>query len=456
MSTALQQWLRKIPGDLFALDERPLLGYPPVFPWDSLTKNLAETFQLKHLQLAPSEWQWRTSNDLFAGLGDQCKCLGLTIVPLEGTIYWIMPEQEISNLMQALLSKPKNTPPENIDPEFRKAFYRFLSVEVLGAFEKIDFDKKLSPSLLQNEVRPTGHCLALDITITLDQHSFHGRLLLSPEFRKSWANRYQQSTAALLSLPIADSLDVIVHLEAGKVSLKRTEWQQIKTGDCLILDSCSLDPNEDKGRIQFVINGTPYFRARLKQGKIKILEHPLYHEVDTSMASPPNNNNNHDDNHSSLGDDHSEEEDLFDDSEFDSEMGSEVDESFYTEADVTTESSIGEDFEIEDDEGNGETPDAQKQPVAASKKTATSSATSVEKAPSAPSSIEDLPLNIVVEVGRIQMSIKKIAELQPGNMLELDIHPEKGVDLVVNGKRIARGELLQIGDALGIRIIELS
>ena len=39
---------------------------------------------------------------------------------------------------------------------------------------------------------------------------------------------------------------------------------------------------------------------------------------------------------------------------------------------------------------------------------------------------------------------------------ELDIHPESGVDMVVNGKRIARGELLRIGDVLGIRIMELS
>ena len=63
---------------------------------------------------------------------------------------------------------------------------------------------------------------------------------------------------------------------------------------------------------------------------------------------------------------------------------------------------------------------------------------------------------VVIEVGRIQMSVKKLLELQPGNMLDLDIHPESSVDMVVNGKRIARGQLLRIGDVLGIRIIELS
>ena len=73
-----------------------------------------------------------------------------------------------------------------------------------------------------------------------------------------------------------------------------------------------------------------------------------------------------------------------------------------------------------------------------------------------PLSVDDIPLTVVIEVGRLQMSVKKLLELQPGNMLDLDIHPDAGVDMVINGKRIARGELLKIGDSLGIRISELS
>ena len=47
---------------------------------------------------------------------------------------------------------------------------------------------------------------------------------------------------------------------------------------------------------------------------------------------------------------------------------------------------------------------------------------------------ENIQLNVIVEVGRLQMSVQKLMELQPGNLLELDVHPENGVDLVVNGK----------------------
>jgi len=53
------------------------------------------------------------------------------------------------------------------------------------------------------------------------------------------------------------------------------------------------------------------------------------------------------------------------------------------------------------------------------------------------------------------MTVQTLLDLNPGNLLELDVHPESGVDLVVNGSRIGKGELLQIGDTLGVRILEL-
>jgi flagellar motor switch protein FliN/FliY len=69
--------------------------------------------------------------------------------------------------------------------------------------------------------------------------------------------------------------------------------------------------------------------------------------------------------------------------------------------------------------------------------------------------IQDVPLLLTVEMARIQMTLQKLLELQPGNFLELGISPEQGVNLTINGKKIGRGELVYLGDALGIRVIEL-
>ncbi len=72
-----------------------------------------------------------------------------------------------------------------------------------------------------------------------------------------------------------------------------------------------------------------------------------------------------------------------------------------------------------------------------------------------PTSIKEMPISIVVEVARFRITMEKLTQLQPGNFLELPISAEQGVNLTVNGKKIGRAELVHLGEALGIRIIEL-
>ncbi len=70
-------------------------------------------------------------------------------------------------------------------------------------------------------------------------------------------------------------------------------------------------------------------------------------------------------------------------------------------------------------------------------------------------SAEEIPLTLTVEIGRLKMSIEKLLQLKPGNLLELGLSPEQGVHLTIEGKRIARGELVKIGELLGVRILEI-
>lgn len=54
------------------------------------------------------------------------------------------------------------------------------------------------------------------------------------------------------------------------------------------------------------------------------------------------------------------------------------------------------------------------------------------------------------------MTVDQLMGLSPGNFLELPVHPEQTVILSVNGQQIARGELVHLGEALGVRILETS
>ncbi len=68
---------------------------------------------------------------------------------------------------------------------------------------------------------------------------------------------------------------------------------------------------------------------------------------------------------------------------------------------------------------------------------------------------KEIPLTLVVEVARLKFDLAKLLKLQPGNLLELSVRPEQGVCLMANGKKVASGELVKLGDSLGVKILKL-
>lgn len=69
--------------------------------------------------------------------------------------------------------------------------------------------------------------------------------------------------------------------------------------------------------------------------------------------------------------------------------------------------------------------------------------------------IMDLPLQVTVELGRTRKLIRDILELAPGSVVELDKLAGEPVDILVNGKLIAKGEVVVIDDNFGVRITDI-
>jgi len=69
--------------------------------------------------------------------------------------------------------------------------------------------------------------------------------------------------------------------------------------------------------------------------------------------------------------------------------------------------------------------------------------------------ILDIPLNISVELGRVQMQVKEVIEMGTGSIVELDRVAGEPVDVLVNGRAVARGEVVVIEDNFGVRITEI-
>ncbi len=68
---------------------------------------------------------------------------------------------------------------------------------------------------------------------------------------------------------------------------------------------------------------------------------------------------------------------------------------------------------------------------------------------------DDIPVKLLFELGRIELSLAEIRQLAPGAIVPISRPLEDSVDILANGRRIGRGSLVQIGDSLGIRITRL-
>ena len=69
--------------------------------------------------------------------------------------------------------------------------------------------------------------------------------------------------------------------------------------------------------------------------------------------------------------------------------------------------------------------------------------------------LADVPVELAVEIGRTRMTIGETLALAPGSIVTLDRLAGEPVDLLVNGRPIAQGEVVVIGEEFGFRVTEV-
>lgn len=69
--------------------------------------------------------------------------------------------------------------------------------------------------------------------------------------------------------------------------------------------------------------------------------------------------------------------------------------------------------------------------------------------------IMDVPLQVTVELGRTSKLIREVLNLSPGSVIELDKLAGEPVDILVNGKLIAKGEVVVIDENFGVRVTDI-
>jgi flagellar motor switch protein FliN/FliY len=416
------QWVKSISHSLYLLDQKPLVGFCKPFPCDELAKTLAKTLGMENCTLSLTTGEWKEGKECFQGIGTPFFSARLGASGLSGHAFFLISKQDVQKLFAQILHLSPLTVSEQ-SQDILESFYHFLSIHTLFSANQMRFAENISFSLHSYEEPPQeSSFLCRDVIMSIQEETFIFRLLMDKEFMSSWTRHFSTQVGKAKQL---DAIPVTLHLEAGKVVFPLNRLLEIEPGDFIICDKMSYNPDDETSKLLLTLDERPLFRASIKARSLKILEIPLATEEYDSMVDkiPPisptqGHQNSHQDFH----------EDFFDDDD--------------------------DDFEDEDfDETEEERVQEEVHEKAVPEK-------ALEKAPAkAPLSgkltSDDIPVTVTVELAQVTMSAQKLIELQPGNVVELDSSPDGSCLLTTGGKIIGRGEILKIGDTLGIRVLEI-
>jgi flagellar motor switch protein FliN/FliY len=67
----------------------------------------------------------------------------------------------------------------------------------------------------------------------------------------------------------------------------------------------------------------------------------------------------------------------------------------------------------------------------------------------------DVPLRVSVELGRTRLRIQELLELGQGAIVELDRLAGDAVDILVNGRQVAQGEIVVVNDRFAVRVVSV-
>lgn len=400
MSEKPLSWLKKVETAVAAAAEIPMWGAAPPFPVAEFGKEIGKALSLGELVTEVGKAEWRAPEDMRAGLGLDPLISGIELTPIETPIAFLIPGEDAEKLSRWALD-PSGKQEGFVSHEMQKGFYRYLLLHLLRIADKMKACEDLTPKLTEAKL-PEQTSYAIDIALRKDDETVWARIICPPSFHSEYKMHFASHPP---THHMAEStLPVTLALTAGSVEISQQEWGSIQEGDFLVLDQCTYHPKEKSGSFLATLSEMPLFLMKSKNGAIKILDYADYFE-DKSMTE---------------------------------------------ESDPTPEE-MGQEMPPQE-EAPQEMPPQEEMPQEMPEAVAMEDTARTEKMVAT----HDVPLSVTVEVARLSITLNKLLALQPGNTLDLAITPEKGVNLTVNGKIVGRGELMQIGETLGVQITEVA
>jgi flagellar motor switch protein FliN/FliY len=397
------QWQKAITALLQETKTIPLWGNAPAFPFDSFNHRLKERFEIPDLHIESRHVDWIPAGGWREGSGAKPIILALEAPRLAGRIFLVTSVEEMRELSFCFLLSSHPTETMRETPiSFLKGFYRFLCLKTLDTLAEAEAFPGLRFSFSDQENVPEEPMFGIEVSIACKGTKSFAKILVPQKTLGSFKEFFRDQSQ-LLSKEEAANIEVSLPLVVGSSTLMHTAWKQVNVGDFLILDHCDFRPKVKRGKIRLFLEGHPIALCQLNAGNLEILQHQFDQEGVVK-----------------------------DEEEYPEEGQEEFEEEHLSES--GEEEFLEEELEEEHPEEQESGPIPTEEMPALSK---------------------EIPINLCVEVARIKMSLDKVLALKPGNLIELLVNPQQGVTITANGKAVARGELLLLGEALGVKITEL-
>lgn len=353
----------------------PMWGKVPEFPWDALTEALKEKFGISSLALSPMEAEWKESSHLLEGFGEDPVVLSFVLAPLAPPFFFAINQDDIGKLSSNLLDEEGKK--GFSEKELELGFLKFNFLQILKALDHLKIYEGLSPKLHELPLKEEkAYCT--DVKIWIGSKEVIARLILPSSFHQTLLSHFASKPLSLQH--VDSSIELLLTVHTGSVTLSSKEWATLELGDLLILDQCSYQPATRQGTFTLTLTDTPLFIVKGRNHELKILDYALYEKEEAFI------------------------------------MEENPEDAFMEENEAEVEESPVEEI----------------------------------------IAMKDVSLSICVEVGRLKMPLHKILSLKPGNTIELPISVDQGVTLTVGSKPVAKGELIQLGNIIGVKISEIT
>ena len=272
--TVSLSWIRRISSELAELNTIPLFGNAPPFDWALFSEKISSHFGV-HVQIRPKEQVWKEAASIKKGLSSTVHTLPISITPI-GTIYWMQSAEDRAKLT-SLMMRQTNKPRAPLSDIFQEGFSRFLALQSLNLISEIPTFSNLTLQI-SDEKEEIEKSFCIDIEINLDEKSTWGRLVIPQNFRSLWIQHFSHLQTDYFPQEIAKQTFLSLSLKTGSIILRQDEWEKIQVGDFLLLDQGSYDARKGVGVCLLMLNSTPLFNAKIKQGKAELTDYAFYYE----------------------------------------------------------------------------------------------------------------------------------------------------------------------------------